>query len=354
MIPILVEENYSSNNRFRRLLDGIGTVAAKKHKEVGVFKHIDELPSDCRVVIVVCQSLKWSADRVASLNARGIHPLVFGFPYLDTMYDYSSIAPNYTKSAYRLTKYILSQNAGKVAVLGYNDDSLPDRLKLTGIRYAANEAGQDIEIFGNCGDVTACFSEFSKRCEDIGNIICCNDNIAVVLHSRYPHLTAGRRMGSCSGLKISEFFEQPYPVCRIDYFSAGVQLVSLYRFLAKEETIHSTVMTFDMELSFFGAEVPSLPAHAELYSGTEVDFYGDKSFRSMEKLDRMLSECDETDLGILSDIMHGETYADIAEKRYLAVNTVKYRIKKMMETAEVDSRRGIQSLLDEYKIVLKL
>ena len=138
MFYILIEENYSENNRVRQLLEGIGQIAKKKHDDIAVFKRADELPHDCRVAIIICQSLKWSTDRIEELNSKGIHPLVFGFQYLDTMYKYSSIAPNYTKSAYRLAKHILAGGAGKTAILGYNEDSLPDRLKYIGIRYAVN------------------------------------------------------------------------------------------------------------------------------------------------------------------------------------------------------------------------
>ncbi len=355
MFYILIEENYADNNRFHKLLDGITSIAKKKHVEVELYKTVDSLPAECRVAILICQSLKWSTDRIVELNQKKIHPLVFGFQYLDTMYKYSSIAPNYTKSAYRLTKYMLSKNAGKTAILGYNEDSLPDRLKYTGIKYAVNEAECEYEIFKNNGDVRLCLKEFSKKCSEISNIVCCNDNIAVMLYNEYSELLSDKKMCSCSGIKISEFFEKPYPVCRIDYYQAGIQLAMLYRFLIKQETIYSTVMTFDMD--FAGAsddEIPMVsPSGNEIYSIAQVDFYGDKSFKDMEALDNMLSGCDATDIAILYDITNGSTYEKIAEKYYLAINTVKYRVKKMLDTVGADSRRSLITLLDEYGVKFK-
>lgn len=349
MIYILIEENYSCNNRFHRLFDGISSVAKKRHEEIAICKGIEQLPSTCRLVIVVCQSLKWSVDKVTQLNGRGVHPLVFGFPYLDTMYDYSSVAPNYTKAAYRLARYMLSRREGRTAFLGYNEDSLPDRLKYTGVRYAAGQVGQSVETFENRGDIVECLNHFSKNCEGIQNIVCCNDNVAILLRCQYAHLLEGRQMGSCSGIKLSEFFREPYPVCRVDHFAAGAKLASLYLLLAKEETVCSTVMTFDMQFSC-GDEAESLPSIGEMYSRRSVDFYGDKNFERMERLDGMLTECDETDLVILSDIMRGEPYSEIAEKRYIAVNTVKYRVKKMLGAAGVLSRKQLQEVLSFYKV----
>lgn len=356
MFYILIEENYADNNIFHKLLDGITSIAKKKHVEVEVHKRVDTLPDECRVAIIICQSLKWSTDRIGELNRRNIHPLVFGFQYLDTMYKYSSIAPNYTKSAYRLTKYVLSENSGKTAVVGYNEDSLPDRLKYTGIKYAVNEMGGEYEIFRNNGDVMECLNEFAEKSAEISNIVCCNDNIAVILYNKYTDIIKDKKMCSCSGIKISEYFENPYPVCRVDYYAAGVQLAMLYRFLIKQEVIYSTVMTFDMDL--IGASeddgIPVLsPTGAEIYSVSQVDFYGDKGFAHMEALDNMLSSCDETDIAILADVTGGSTYEKIAEKYYLAINTVKYRVKKMLDAVGVDSRRSLITLLEEYGVKFK-
>ena len=354
MIYILLEDSYSDNTRYHQLLGGITSVAKKKHLEIGVYKSCGELPSECRVAILICQSLKWSTDRICELNDKGVHPLIFGFQYLDTMYRYSSIAPNYTKSAYRLTRYILSENPGKTAILGYNEDSLPDRLKYTGIKYAVEECRGEHSIFSNNGDVMACIRDFEKSAEGIENIVCCNDNIAVTIYNKFPHLLKGRKICSCSGLKISEYFEQPYPVCRINYYEAGVQLAMLYRFLTKESIIYSTVMTLDMDFLDNGTveAVTAFPGSDDIYSREEIDFYGDNSLRDMELLDRMLTDADETDIRILKDIVDGKTYDDIAEALYMATNTVKYRIKKMADTAGVSSRRELAARLLEYGVKL--
>ena len=356
MFYILIEESYAENNRVHKLLDGIISVAKKKHVEVEIYTSTDSLPKECEVAILICASLKWSTDRIDELNKKNIHPLVFGFQYLDTMYRYSSIAPNYTKSAYRLTKYMLSKNSGKIAILGYNEDSLPDRLKYTGIKYAVNESGAECELFRNNGDVLACLGEFVEKCGDITNIVCCNDNIAVMLYNKYPEIAQTKKMCSCSGSKISEYFENPYPVCLIDYYDAGIQLAKLYRFLVKQEILYSTVMTFDMELVGATDEenIPmASPLGNEIYSGAQVDFYGDKSFRDMEVLDNMLSGCDETDIEILYDVTNGSTYEKIAEKHYLAINTVKYRIKKMLDLVGVDSRRSLTALIESFGVKFK-
>lgn len=346
MIPVLVEPNYADNPRFFRLLDGVTAVAKKKRMEVITATDAVGLP-ESRVWIVVGASSKWTTACIAALNERGIHPLVFGFQLLDTMQRYSALAPNYTQAAYRLTRALLTENVGKTAILGYNEDSLPDRLREIGIRYALNEAGVDYEIFVNHGDAFACLDDFASRCEDIKNIVCCNGEIAVKLWNDYPQLLQERKTCSCMGLKMSEYSDIAYPVCKCDYYAAGGQLAKLYLQLVKEKDIHSVVMTFDMELVGIGKE--SFAKERER-SGSVVDFYGDESLKTIEAIENMLSSCDETDEEILTDILAGLTYESIAEKRFLAVNTVKWRIKRMLKTTGAANKKELTVLMEKYRL----
>lgn len=352
MIRILIEDNYTDNNRFHRILDGVCHISRKKRTEIKLYTSESDIEDGSKVVILICQSLKWSVDNVKALNLRKIHPLVFGFQYLDTLYSYSSIAPNFTRSSYLITKYILSKKQGRIAVVGFNEDSLPDRLKLKGIEYAAREYGQEISVFENDGDVIKSVEAFAEKADGVSAIVCVNDNIAVTIRQTYPSLLEGRNICSCSGLKISEFFSDPYPVCRIDYYRAGMQLALLYAFLEKEEVTNSTVMTFDIGFSI-GKNELVLPSEAAVdesssYSSSEVDFFGDKALLSMERLDRMLTDCDGTDIKILKDITENVTYADIADKYYMNVNTVKYRLKKMLETLGVASKKELLEVITHY------
>lgn len=354
MIHVLIEENYSDNNRFHALLDGISATAKKKHLDVALYKTVDEIAQDCRVAVLICASLKWAEERIAQLCRRNIHPLIFGMEHLNVPHVYSSVVPDYVRAAYSLTKYLLSFNKGTTALVGYNEDSQPDRSKYTGVRQALQEMGTTCKVFENRGDVMACLDCFAADCENVENIVCCNDNVAVTLYVRYPQLLQGRRMCSFSGLKLSEFFDEPYPVCRIDYYKAGEQLADLYTFLCKGKDICATAMTFAMDF-FLGTErlELSFAPSMQTESKEKVDFYGDKNLQEMERLDKMLSECDDTDVHILRGLADGKTYEYIAEREYLAVNTVKYRVKKMLSTAGADNKKQLLSLLEEYRIKFK-
>lgn len=349
MIHVLVEENYRENPRFLRIVDGLAS-RERRRADVVIHSSAEDIPKDVRPVILISQSASRAERMIGELSQRGLYPLVFGHRYLELPYEHSSITPDYTRAAYRLTRYVISaKGGGRVAILGYNGDSMPDRLKYIGIRRAVGEAGCECEIFRNDGDVLGCLSSFAARSSEFSVAVCCNDNVAVALRTRYPSVAEGLAIASCSASRISEFFKNPYPVCRIDYLAAGELLGRLADFIARDEGFPSTAMTFDMEVVCDGEEPPESPVQ-----GDEVDFYGDGGLYRMECLNRVLEYADALDLSILAGIASGETYGEIADRCYTALGTVKYRTKRMLEQAGVESRRELSELLTEFSVAEEL
>ena len=352
MVDVLIEENYSSNNRIKTIFDGMNSVLKKKRLSIEVFKSVDEIKGSPRVVILICASLKWTTDAIKALSARGIHPLIFGFQYLDTLHQYSCINLTYTKTTYMLTGYLLSENPGEIAVIGYNSDSLPDRLKLAGAKHAAEQYGVPVKVFKNHGDVIACIKDFAENGGDVKNVVCLNDVFAVIIRNCYPELFADKRVCSCNGMKISEYTELPYPAGFISYYKAGERIAELYLFLMRLDEICSTTLTLEMDIvpgSRYGGTFPLIDT---AYSQSGVDFYGDKTVDEVERLNRMLLMLDEIDEQILHDIMAGVCYEEIADNRHLALNTVKYRVHAMVKNADVSGRKELVSLMEKYNLII--
>lgn len=353
MIHLLIEKNYVNNSRTDMMLAGVATVAKKKRLAIRTYTHCEDLPDDVLAVILVCASLKYASEMIEVLNERHIHPVLFGFQYLDTIYRYSELTFTYSKSMYRLTKYLLRKiGGGKTAFVGYNEDSLPDKLKLMGVRRATGEMGEECKVFKNYGNIIDCLERFEADCEDVRLIVCSNDSIAIIIHSLRPYLEQGRQICSCAGLRISDFVDQPYPRTKINYYKAGEQLAELYLFLLKRKEIYSTEMTLEFDIDF--GEVPAEEAdditNSLIYSRQIIDFYGDRGIAEVEKLEQMLLKCDETDLKLLEALIQGKSYEKISEEYYFSPNTVKYRVRAMIANSGTDSKKDLVELLKKYRL----
>ena len=108
-------------------------------------------------------------------------------------------------------------------------------------------------------------------------------------------------------------------------------------------------MTIDMEILPEAAD--KIVVH-ERANRESVDFYRDVLVQEVESVDHMLTQCDALDLMLLADVMDGMGYERIAEKYYLAPNTVKYRISAMVKNAGVNSRKALTTLLKRYGLCL--
>ena len=77
-------------------------------------------------------------------------------------------------------------------------------------------------------------------------------------------------------------------------------------------------------------------------------FYQDTELSGMLRLERMLNECDSLDREIIECLLREESYDSISESCFVTVSTIKYRVKKMIGTAEAADRRDLIRLLREY------
>ena len=88
------------------------------------------------------------------------------------------------------------------------------------------------------------------------------------------------------------------------------------------------------------------------FKGTLVNFYGDDIVVDIDAIERMLINCDNLDMNIINGMIKGYTYEKISEINYMAVNSIKYRIKKMEDSLNVKSRKEFMEYLKKYDILL--
>ena len=350
MITVLIEENYAKNSRVGLILDGILSVTRRKRVAVEVYTDEKKIKSKPRVVVLICASLKWATEIIEKFNGLGIHPLLFGFQYIDTAFRYSCITLNYTQNTYLLTRYLLDKDAGETVFLGANKDSMTDRQKYIGMELAVKEAGTVYREVENKGDITACIDSFASDSDGVKNVVCSNDAVAIIFCTRYPEIAAKVNVCSCSAMKFSEYVQVKYPTAFVNYYKAGIQIAKLYLFLDKSEEInYSTFMMLEMDLNLNdGGEVRPFDPKGMAQSSKTGDFYGDPNVREVELLENMLLKCDEIDFAILKAIIADVPYEEIAEIENLAVNTVKYRMHAMLVNSGLQSKRRLVETLRFY------
>jgi DNA-binding LacI/PurR family transcriptional regulator/DNA-binding CsgD family transcriptional regulator len=358
-------DNYTDMNlRSKLVLNGIYQSAYQKKTVVRTFFSVGNLVETLsterdRFVIVLSESRIHSENLLYLFVQNQVHPIFIHTQFPDTAFCFSSVIPNYYSAVYQLTGSILAEFPEPSVFVGFNDDSVTDKMRLDGFRKAANEYNVEYEVASNEGNLNDCLAKVLGDLRSYRNIICANDMIALLLlhKMKATGINPGNFNITGSGnTRTGEFFKPSLTTITSDFSNEGIAAVDAYTFLLKKEHVHSLSLRIESriilrESTQLRASTARAASGAEI-GGDMIDFYGDDSVRGIDALERMLMSCDDRDIGILHGLMRGYTYEKICDLNYLAVNTVKYRINKIEQYLKVRNKAELVDYLRIYELSL--
>lgn len=359
-INVLIDDYADMNMRSRFVLNGIHENACQKKVPVQTFFStaalLKALSSERRKFVIVISESKIRSERLLGvLNENGVHPIFIQMQFPDYTYSYSSILPDFFLASYQLTMAILSEHSLPCAFIGYNRDSFADKNRLNGFKKAAGELQIQYKIYSNDNGIKNCLDKTMVDVKKYKNLICIGDAVAIPLIKMMK--TAGINPGnfniaSLRNMKIGEFSRPSLTSVDSDYSSEGMAAVDVYMFLLKKKYIQNLYVHTDSRIIFresthLKKNICKFTPKQEL-DGAMVDFYGDSIVKEIDTLERMFVNCDDTDMSIIRCILKGFTYEKISEFHSMAVNTIKYRVKKMEHNLNVKSRREFLDYLKQF------
>jgi hypothetical protein len=133
--------------------------------------------------------------------------------------------------------------------------------------------------------------------------------------------------------------------------------VDIYIFLLKKGCVHNLCLNTDSQIILRGSTHLKIKKFDDEMksevSGGMINFYGNESVKKIDTLERMLINCDETDINILKGLFKGWTYEKLCEINLMAVNTIKYRVKKMENNLGVRNKGELLDCIKSYDLALQ-
>lgn len=347
MIQVLVEERYRDNIRFHEAFEGFKNAVFARKESYVILKDRNKFDKSERVLVVFGISLNWIEEVFSFCNEKHIHPLLFGLRPKFHLLPFSYLSKDYVTSFYLLTNQIISTSKTKqrIAFVGFNPSSPHDLFKRDGFLLAAKENNIDHVFFDNQGDSNQLIDELISKENDFDDIVFVNDDLLLLYISKSSSAPQ-KNMAGFGGSKMKEYLHIPYVTGSIDYFEAGKVLANLYFFLAKQKEIYSVSVKMPLKLSCsINEETPKSYPNEE-----DIDFYHDKAIEEIDSLNEALLNMDETDRNILVLLENGAKYEAIADACYVSLNTVKYRIKKIMRITKQKNKGDLLAFFKKYKL----
>lgn len=357
LIEPLVRNKYWSSQYTEGIKQEISRVKGA-YREIS-FDDLESLrAADTRsVVLVNCISLNWISACLARMESMGIHPLLLTPIGRANPAFVSSISFDFYGAFYNLCHYLNGTGHGNIALFGLNPSSANDVVKQAAFSRYYEAAGADggQHIFWNNGTLEDCCAAFYRRIQAYNAVICANDILAVklirFLKQRDVKVPDDLYMAAMGNTSLSELISPRITVAKFDCRSIGRHAARLYRFLSKNPDMSSVTANVSGQIivrESTGQVPPVFAAPKAVEKSAYINFYADDDVRNIFSLEELFQRSDELDRHIIHGLLCERSYPDLAASLYVSESTVKYRVRKMTETAGCRTKEDLLSLLEAY------
>lgn len=338
-------------------IEGITAQAKRKSIEVEVHTSSDFITArgfDDTRVILLGSSLTWTKNAVNFLYAHDVHPIVLASANYQTIFPFASfITMDYEDATRKLMSFLRAHAKKKTAFFSGNARSATDMQKVTNF---LQSGGEENDVYNYSASLKATGDRLLARIAEYDSILCANDVSAVVLAKRLTSL--GYKLPD--DMHLATFGDTILPgldihniaVARVKSREAGKLALSAYRLLKSNPSVSSMSMLLHCDILDYNYERTDikLPHKGPVFDQNQPpqNFFRDPDVEKVILVEKLLSGCDKLDISILREILIKESYSKIAEKYYIAENTISYRIKKILAAAPDKSKEEVFDLLSEF------
>lgn len=360
LINIMTEPSFQNSSWCKAITSGLFKALSKKKLSFSVVTDIPEKPQeeDTCFLILIASDENWLTSAISHCRDRKIHPIVLGSEPRHSMPGaYSSVTSDIRQSMYYLVTRLKKLNKTRPALYGINPESLQDTTRKKSFLEFTSGDITDADIFYNNGSLKECFNNFKQVFKKYDCVICANDYAAISLLKNLDNNNIASNSlfpVSYGGTLLASRYSNRLLTISMNYEEYGKAAISIC------ETIHKNpaILYLNIAIKWKIATSDNSAAEPPLDESFLVDsfgnitadslFYSDNEMCEMILTENMLSACDKIDFTIISMLLKNMSYETIAEACYISVNTVKYRLKKLMDICNIKTKKEFVELLKKY------
>ncbi len=341
------------------ILAGIKSEADKKNLK------IEEFPLSIRtdesakrpVVLVVGYSERWFEYICHRVRASGAEPLVINAPIsFNNRETVGNVSFDYDEAMLSVVEYLKKCGKKRIAFLGCKNGRMSFDAKKQAFINGARIVGVGIYEVYEGVDVSNTVSAFIRQSQNYDAVVCSRDVEAGCLMSslkkRGMSVPEQLYVVGFGDSKMAEYFSPSLTTVRVDYKRLGEEAVKLSQFLKQNKdtyrvstTVHcGLVIRKSTALRPFKLVTSPAPRGIAPCRSDGLDI----TFLQAEELVR---GWDHIDRKIVESLAGGHNTAAIAEQLFISQSSVKYRIKKMLTSANIKSRGELILLVKKCSLL---
>ena len=356
-IPAVVEKIHQKFVWYTEILNGIG----KQKIEILSLEELEFFPENS-VIPVVCSTKHFLEKTVSICKNYKLRPVAVGTEFADFDSRISSIKTNRKDAVSGLVRYCKSLGRDRIAMLGVNNFSNIDTEK----RNAFVETLRTTDGIDASKDVY-CSDDGAEKCIDFlldnmsryNAVMCANDYFAAAFiikaterGIRVPDDVIVTGYGnSVIGGKLSPSITTVAP----KYLEIGRQVRKIYSYLTDNPEVTSLelLVAYDVIVreSTGGQEFePGGYIRTANFEPCINSIFNDEMLRGIVGIDTVLSYDDDTMKMILKGIAEDVPYNALAEKLYLSDSAFRYKLNKIFNLANIQSKSELKRVLNTLNL----
>ncbi|MBQ2732517.1 MAG: LacI family DNA-binding transcriptional regulator, partial [Clostridia bacterium] len=304
-LKIYVEPDFSESYWCHQYLKGIRSEAKKNKLNVCVANELafEDRPTELAMVLGV--SCPWVRSVVSACENAGMRTVVVGYaPQEDeTVYHKNSyVSLDYSEAVRLLLDKLEKDGRSRIALFAIADDSSNDLAKKKEF-IARRGAASLADVYKRHERMDVTCESFAECAHKYDGVVCANDISAILL---MEHLAAHgvsvpgdieiATIGNSTLARTAAMF----PMIHLDCEDIGKRAVGLYMQLYKDRGINSQSLFIRSRFANSAAEEQKRSASPDFsMPQAHINFTYDMAVSSLEELERILHNCDNTDIEIL-------------------------------------------------------
>ena len=348
------------------ILAGIDKEAARKN--LTVLDYNGQLPQTDgdfarRLVLAVGYSSQWMENTCISLKAKGIEPILVNAAYDSTtemLGATGSVSFGIKKSMYNVLNCLVGARRSSVALFGGNEETHSDNVKAAEFLEVSHYFGLPTTINDIYKDTSLldCAKSFELSLKRYNAVVCTSDTAAIYLlkwlEERQIKVPKDMYLIGFGNSAAAEFISPSITTVENDFSLLGKQAVKLHQFLQKNTDVHSCAVSVDCEVierqSTGSLKFKKMHPQSR-HDGSMPLYDTDNDVLMILQTEELLRMWDDVDRSIIQGLLKDKTIVSIAENLFISVSAVKYRIKKMLTTANLQSKEELVKVIRKYNVL---
>ncbi len=363
-VYIIVEPSYQQTPWWRETKDGLDE-EIKKSKLEPVYFYTEKFPFIQKhgFIILLGATLSWVNRMVLESMKTDLKIVLASIEPVNPHLRLCYITSDRKRSMSDVVRYLYSIKRRKPAYFGISPEAVTDVRRYEGfieMSRLLDIPADETDVYYCLDDMDECMSRFIPRASRYDAVICNNDMTAVFFLARckkngiqipqdlYLVGFGNSLLGRCCVPDIT--------TSTLDLLELGQLAITLglYSYNHPKAVYSSTIISSRIivrgstERIYTDQKLITDETVAVKVNATNKSLVKGMSMQAICRLENFLSHSNEIDFDIINALKDDASYAQIAERLFIADNTLRYHIERMYQKLGVKSRKEFEDVILQY------